>query len=73
MVTNGACPKTAVIGGFGLLLERNVPPAVNRGAVGPQSAPWHGNPYSGFEARSGVTKWHRGAGDGNDWRDAKTD
>ena len=72
MEKNGTCPKTEDIGDFRFLEERNVPPAVKRGAAGPRSAAWHENPYSGFEARSGVTKWRRGAGDENGWRDAKT-
>ncbi len=72
MVKIGTCPKTADVGGFCFIEERNVPPSIKRGAAGPPSAAWHENPYSSFEARSVVTKWHRGAGDENDWRDAKT-
>ncbi len=72
MAKNGICPKTADIDGFCFVEERNVPPSIKRGAAGPPSAAWHENPYSRFEPRSGVTKWHRGAGDENDWRDAKT-
>ena len=56
MEKNETCSKTADIGGFRFLEERNVPPAIKRGAAGPRSATWHENPYSGFEARSGVTK-----------------
>ena len=72
MEKNGTCPKTEDIADFRFLEERNVPPAIKRGGAGPQSAAWHENPYSGFEAGSVVTKWRRGAGDANGWRDAKT-
>ncbi len=35
MEKNGTCPKTADIGGFRFLEERNVPPTIKRGAAGP--------------------------------------
>jgi hypothetical protein len=62
MVKYGTCPKTADICGFRFLEERNVPPAIKRGA-GPRSAAWHENPYSRFEACLAVAKRHRGTGD----------
>jgi hypothetical protein len=35
MEKNGTCPKTADIGGFRFLEERNVPLAIKRGAADP--------------------------------------